>query len=115
MFVRFFQTEFRTRVKGVTVPHTRPDCMILVVHSEATRHLYTTRAHVTQLFIKPIKTFWFFVSFSLTHPLFAGVWYVILFSSFYDNRSTGIDALPAHIKAQLDDKLCMTGFWNALL
>jgi hypothetical protein len=62
MSVRFFllQTEFRTRVEGVTVPHTRPDCTILVFHLEATRHLYTTRAHVTPLFVEPIKTFWFF-------------------------------------------------------
>jgi hypothetical protein len=64
MSVRLFlllllQTEFRTRVEGVTVPHTRPECTILVFRPEATRYLYTTRAHVTQLFGKPIKMFWF--------------------------------------------------------
>ena len=54
-----FLTEFRTRVEGVTVPHTRPDCTSLVF-TEATKDLYTTRAHVTKLFVEPIKTFWFF-------------------------------------------------------
>ena len=28
---------------------------------------------------------------------------------------TGIDALPAYVIAQLDNNLCMAGFWYALL
>jgi hypothetical protein len=62
-----YQTEFRTRVEGVTVPHTRPDCTIFGFHLEATKGLYTTRAHVTQLFVEPIKMFCFFLSFGLSY------------------------------------------------
>jgi hypothetical protein len=36
---------------------------------KATRNLYTTRAHVTQLFVKPIKTFWFSI-FRLVFPYY---------------------------------------------
>ena len=55
MFVRLFfllllrlplPTEFRTRVEGVTVPHTRPD--FTVTDNLLIGYRYTTRAHLEE-------------------------------------------------------------------
>jgi hypothetical protein len=49
----------RTRVKGVTVPHTGPDFTIHLMH------FYTTRALQILSLPKPIKTFCFLSSVDL--------------------------------------------------
>src|SRR5919109_3589487 len=44
-------------------------------------YLYTTRAHITQLFEEPIKTFWFFISSGPFHALRATLmFYSLLFT-----------------------------------
>jgi hypothetical protein len=51
----------RTRVKGVTVPHTGPDFTMHLMH------FYTTRALQILSLAKPIKTFCFILYIGLFH------------------------------------------------